>query len=141
MDVRVTEPLRLSMPPPKLKPVLGLEGLPPNMYEGEGLVGSRLFDVADGEKTVEGNEEFMVSPVVLVDSVPLRVDFESRLPKRLKNELWEVDADVSDGWAMEESEDSIISVLVVLVSVPLPLGSVFKGAGGNADGGWKGGVI
>lgn len=42
---------------------------------------------------------------------------------------------------MEESEDSIISVLVVLVSVPLPLGSVFKGAGGNADGGWKGGVI
>lgn len=67
------------------------------MYEGEGLVGSRLFDVADGEKTVEGNEEFMVSPVVLVDSVPLRVDFESRRPKRPKNELWEVDADVSDG--------------------------------------------
>lgn len=144
MEDRLADPLLLSIPPPKLNPVLDLDGLLPSVCEGLGLIGPRLLEVEGGDRIVEGDGEVGISAIILGDSVPLRdTEFdpplERRRPSRPKNELWEVDveaeADVSDCWTIEEVDDPIILVLVLLISVPLPLGSNFREAEGNAEGG------
>jgi hypothetical protein len=79
----------LSIPPPKLNPVLDLEGLLPKLKELLAPLEERSLDEGGGEKMAGENVEFDMSSVVLGERVPFREGpaFERRRPSLPKKEL------------------------------------------------------